>query len=201
MQKIIVLDKCGELGHTQDLEVELQVYDTETTDDVLDTTLIFSFDTKAQCYAFANDIEDNCYELRQLFDLVDDYTYYFCQQCEQTGTAYGESVCSYCQELNDKYDLENMSDEDIKFEKVKDNIENKILYHRYNNLEELNEVLESEFGITASKCSSSQENADECGVDFNLLAGINEDWGYVDIYYLKDNSDRMLITEITVSED
>ncbi len=91
--------------------------------------------------------------------------------------------------------------EQLKYEKARDNLEDKILFNRYGSLKELNKLLKSEFDIEASISDFSEENVKETGSDFALIAGINESWGYVDIYYLKDNSNRLLITEITISEE
>lgn len=91
--------------------------------------------------------------------------------------------------------------EQLKYEKVRDNLENKILFHRYDNLEELNKFLRNEFDIEADISEFSEDNVNEMGIDCALIAGINKYWGYVDIYYLIDNSNRLVITEITISEE
>jgi len=93
-----------------------------------------------------------------------------------------------------------MNCETAKFEKIRDGIES-IVKERYSSLDNLNNHLNKEFGIVANVHSNSEEDARDTGSDYNLLAGINEEWGYVDIYYIKDNAGGLLVTETSVSEN
>jgi hypothetical protein len=96
--------------------------------------------------------------------------------------------------------MATLTEEVLKFQQVGRELENRILHFRFESLDELNEKLESEFGITAEETENSKEDAKD-GIDFCLCAGVNKYWGYVDIHYLLDNDNRLLITKVTVSEE
>lgn len=47
-----------------------------------------------------------------------------------------------------------------------------------------------------------QEVKEECtSLDFNFTVSINPNWGYVDIYYLRDRANSIYITEVNIEED
>jgi hypothetical protein len=92
--------------------------------------------------------------------------------------------------------------ENIKFETAKETID-AIIGKRFSDITDLNIYVTDMLGFKfeANEQSNSKEDSEDIGSDYCLLAGINEDWGYVDIYYLLDNKGRMLITEVNVSEE
>jgi len=81
-----------------------------------------------------------------------------------------------------------------KFNLISNTIENKFLYTRHKDLKQLNKKLLGIYGIQAIHGTADS-------LDFNLIAGINKDWGYVDIYFIMDNQDNLYITEINISKE
>ena len=67
---------------------------------------------------------------------------------------------------------------------------------RFDSSKELQDYLKKEFNIV------SFAKIDKSGLvsDYAFLAGINEDWGYVDIYYCKGYN-GFIITEVSVSAE
>ena len=95
---------------------------------------------------------------------------------------------------------DKMNTEEVnKFVKIQEELGKVILHKRFDSLELLNKRIQ-EFGITATE-SMDSENLVQDGLDYSLICGINEDWGYVDIYYLIDNQGMMFITEVYVCDE
>ena len=84
-----------------------------------------------------------------------------------------------------------------KYNHIEQNIESQIVWKRFSGIAQLNKILKREFEIKASKSGLELKDLEW---DYSLLAPINSDWGYVDIYYLKWKS-CIYITEVNVSEE
>ena len=84
--------------------------------------------------------------------------------------------------------------EEMKYNYIKDNIEKDLYHKRFPSVEALEGYLVNSYGIKG-------EEVDESGltVDYLYLAGINSNYGYVDIYFTR-GYDGIFITEIGVSE-
>lgn len=110
-------------------------------------------------------------------------------------------VSSY---LDADTDLEILEKERAKFEEIKQNFPKAFLFARFET-EQLLEKLK-EFGLNHSWTKEKMKNHEkECAaedyLDYNICVSINEDWGYIDIYYLYDLRGQMVITEITISDE
>lgn len=92
-----------------------------------------------------------------------------------------------------------------KFKFIKKNFEQSILYKRFDDSEDLIEHIES-FGLKHSWDKESIENNEEESIandalDYSITVGINENWGYIDIYYLYDLHKNILVTEVNISDE
>ena len=102
-----------------------------------------------------------------------------------------------------KSNIENFEKE--KYKIVVENIEKEFLNTRlslgdfFTKLRELN-LIHSWNKESVSK--NEQMLKDEGGhIDFSLCIGINENWGYIDFYYLRDLNNDLVINEISVSNE
>ena len=94
--------------------------------------------------------------------------------------------------------------EQEKFSFIKENFSKAFLHHRFS-LDDFFKKLK-EFKLNHSWDEKSlKSREEECKTeehsDFNICVSINENWGYLDIYYLYDLNGKMLITEITISDE
>lgn len=92
-----------------------------------------------------------------------------------------------------------------KFKFIKKNFEQSILHRRFNDSEDFLECIES-FGLKHSwnkeyiKDNEEESIANEA-LDYSITVGINENWGYIDIYYLYDLHKNILVTEVNISDE
>lgn len=91
-----------------------------------------------------------------------------------------------------------------KFDYIEQNFSKDFLHRRFTQEDFLNK-LES-FKLCHSWDKKSIKNKEEEAVsegdlDYSICIGVNEDWGYIDVYYLYDLRGEMLITEITISKE
>jgi len=94
-----------------------------------------------------------------------------------------------------------MADEKI-IEIIKDINERSadILVHKRFTKAELQETISKEFGFA---CTVGVIDDEGCSCDYQFVVGIGEDFGYIDIYYLKVPFDEkdIYVTEVHASED
>jgi ribosomal protein S18 acetylase RimI-like enzyme len=88
-----------------------------------------------------------------------------------------------------------MNNEDIKYAMIEKYLEKDILNRRFKSLDYFIKYLKD-----AHKILAVHEQNSECIDDYELTAVINENWGYVDIYYTKGKS-GIYITELAISRD
>jgi hypothetical protein len=94
--------------------------------------------------------------------------------------------------------------EEDKFSFIKRNFEKEFLHQRFTQ-EKFFEKIDSfklfhSWNEESIKKKEEEIEQDEKH-DYSLCVGINEDWGYIDIYYLYDLCNKMIITEIEISEE
>lgn len=92
-----------------------------------------------------------------------------------------------------------------KFKFIKQNFEESIIRRRFNDFKNFLEYIES-FGLKHSWDEQSIKNneaeaIENDALDYSITVGINENWGYVDIYYLYDLHKNILVTEVNISDE
>lgn len=95
--------------------------------------------------------------------------------------------------------------ENAKYNWCLENLDSLFLYRRF----ELDELLTklTSLGFLHTWDEDSIKNQEDMidnellSSDYYICIGINENWGYIDIYYLKDLQGNMFITELNISEE